>query len=132
MPTSAYYVSVQTRDTFTSTDYAQTAGQIVQALYTTLGDRAKLGSVVHSTAFTDPRVEVEVSQLEHAPTSPIIARCVVQADAPTKLAFDKNLFTNMLRVELPLPVTISKRVVPKDEQIAAAALAEEPPPEEEA
>ena len=133
MPTSAYFVTVQTRDEFPGSDYAEIAGQLTNALHTTLGEPSNLCTIVHSTEITDPRVEVEIMQSKPSSTAHIMARCVVQADALTKLVFDKNLFTNMLSAELTFPVKISKRVVTKDELMAAeAGLTDEPPPEEAA
>jgi len=126
MPTSAYFVTVQTRDSFSCTEYTRICGEITNALRDTLGDASKLATVLHSTEFTNAAVEVEIMQSECAPTSPVMARCVIQADADAKLTFDKTVFTNMIRTELEVPVTISKRVVAKDELTVAHALAEEP------
>jgi len=58
------------------------------------------------------RVVVEITQSE---SSTIVARAIVQSNTPKKMAFDKNLFTTMVRAELPFPVVISKRAVPKEE-----------------
>jgi hypothetical protein len=134
MPTSAYFVTVQTRDSFSFTDYTRISGEITNVLRDTLGDTSKLGTILHSTEFTNAAVEVEVMQVSHDSdlTAPIVARCVIQADADAKLTFDKTLFTNMIRTDLAFPVTISKRTVAKDELVVAAALADEPPSEETA
>ena len=125
MPTVGYFVTLQTRENFPSHDYAQAAGTLTNALQATLGNPAVLRSVLRSSEITDPRVEVEISQAEPGPASPIVAHCVVQVESPTKLVFDKNLFTTMVSAELPFPVKISKRAVSKDEHLAATALAEE-------
>lgn len=117
MPVSGYYVTLQTRDPVKTAEYAQTAGQLTNAIQATLGDPHKLREVLHCPEITDPRVEVEVAQSEPESTHcPVVARCVVQADAPKKLSFDKNLFTAMVRgQDLPFNVTITKRMVAKDE-----------------
>ena len=127
MPTSAYFVTLETRDSVPNTDYARVAGTLTNALHMTLGDINKLCLVMHSVEFSDPRVEVEITQSVPA----AIARCVVYAESTTKLTFDKNLFSTMVCAELPFPVKISKRAVSKDELIAMAAL-DEPPPEDAA
>ena len=106
------------------------SGEITSVLRDTLGDTSNLGTILHSTEFTNAAVEVEVMQSACAPEAQIVARCVIQADADAKLTFDKTLFTNMVRAELAFPVTISKRVVAKDELAVAAALADEPPTEQ--
>ena len=117
MPISGYYVTVQTRDPVDTADYAQTAGLLTNALQDILGDPHKLREILHSIEISDPRVEVEVAQSEpESIQCPVVARCVVQAEAPKKLTFDKNLFTAMVRgQELPFAVTITKRMVAKDE-----------------
>ena len=130
MPTSAYFVTIQTRDSCNFVDYTRMSGEITSVLRDTLGDTSNLGTILHSTEFTNAAVEVEVMQSACAPEAQIVARCVIQADADAKLTFDKTLFTNMVRAELAFPVTISKRVVAKDELAVAAALADEPPTEQ--
>lgn len=132
MPTSAYFITLQTRDEFTAPEYGQATGHLTNVLHATLGDPTKLRSLMHATEITDPRVEVDISQSQPSETAQITARCVVQADAPSKLSFDKSLFTSMVRAELPFPVTVSKRAVSKDEQAMADSLADVPPPEEPA
>lgn len=129
MTKSAYFVTLQTRDSFETTEYAEVAGKLCNALSATLGDTSKLCSIVHSTEIEEPRVEVEIMQSEPAATAPVVARCVVQAESSAKLAFDKNLFSSMVCAELPFTVKITKRAVSKDELLV---LADEPPAEEAA
>jgi hypothetical protein len=108
------------------------SGEITNVLRDTLGDASKLGTILHSTEFTNAAVEVEVMQSACAPDAQIVARCVIQADADAKLTFDKTLFTNMVRAELTFPVTISKRLVAKEELLMAESLTDDPPAEDAA
>ena len=125
MLTSAYYVTVQTRDAYATAEYVSITGQLVNALQCTLGSLQELSDIMHSTKLTNASVEVEVAQSELTSTSPITARCVVRADAPGKLVFDKNLFTAKLTEAVDMPVKVTKRVVSKDELAAAAVLVED-------
>lgn len=115
MPVSAYFVSVTTRESYSSTDYTHTAGMLTVALQRSLADPHKIRSITHTSNLSGVRVEVEVAQLEpESLLCPIIARCAVQADCPERFGFDKTMFTNMVRAELPFNVAVSKRAVSID------------------
>lgn len=110
---SAFFVTLETRESFDVDQYLEAAGQISNALHATLGDLPKLRSISKSPDLANPRVEVEITQSTPTPSAPITARAVVHADG--KWSFDKNAFTSMVRAELPFPVAVSKRMVPKEE-----------------
>ena len=122
----AYYVTLETRHHILTDDYGPCAGQMSNALYSTLGDFAKLQSLTKCPTLTDARVEVEISQTDPSPdSSPIAARAVVRATAPDKMSFDKNMFTKMVRDVLPIPVKITKQAVPQ-EDLAPSFLSDVP------
>lgn len=112
-----FYVTVETRHTVEVNDYAEVAEMLSHALFKVLGDPVKFRQLAHATTLSDARVELEISQVQQAPSSPVIARAVVQAESAESMRFDKTLFTAMLRTELPWAVTITKRAVPKDEHM---------------
>ena len=110
MVTSAYYVTLETRHPCAVDTYADVAGALSNALHATLGDYTKLASLTRAKDLHNAKVEVEVAQSESSETATVIARAIVQVDASDKVAFDKNMFTSMMRAALPFPVSISKRV----------------------
>lgn len=129
MPTLAYFVTLETRAPFETCEYAQTAGQLANALQCTLGHYETLSAVTRSTSLTNARVEVEIAQTAtQSETSQIVAHAVVKADTEDKVTFDKNLFTKIIRDKLPLPVKITKQAVNQEElaSIAAMYAVEEP------
>ena len=115
MVLTVFFTSLETRQAVDCKDYVQVAGELVQALHTTLADTDKLCSIMHADGLQDARVEVEVQQTADAPSATVIARALVQADAPSKLVFDKNRFTSLVRSELEFAVNITKRAVSKEE-----------------
>lgn len=119
MTPSAYYVTLTTAEGFDTADYAHTANTLITALHATLGDPMVLRQVLHCPDLSSARVEVEVMQCEPASFSPVTARAIVRVESPKKLTFDKNTFSTLVRAELPFPVAISKRAVPKEELEAA-------------
>ena len=102
----AYFVTVETRHPVDVAGYADVANKLVTAPADTLGDTQRLLTVTKCKELPNAKVEVEVSRSEEAVT----ASAVVQADLP-KFTFDKNVFTSMLKAELPLAVSITKRAV---------------------
>ena len=118
MVVSGYYVTVETKHSVNTIAYADTAGALTHALFNVLGDPVKFRNIAQQTTVSDARVEVEVSQSVAADESQVIARAVVQADSEDAWKFDKTLFSTMLRTELSWPVVVTKRAVPKDEQMS--------------
>ena len=116
MISTAYFITVETRQPVEIERYTTVAGSLLQALQATLGDRPSLENITKKDVH-NARVEVEVVQTD---MSAVCARVVVQADADGKLAFDKNAFSSMIRSELDFPVNITKRSVSKDEDLRAS------------
>lgn len=136
MVVSGYYVTVETKHKVDTSAYAATAEALTHALFKVLGDPVKFRNVAQQTTFSGARVEVEISQSVAAHESQVIARAVVQADAEDTWKFDKTLFSSMIRTELEWPVVVTKRAVPKDEQMSIFSdeftVYSPPPAEEEA
>ena len=115
MPPFAYFVTLETKQTFGTDTYAKAAGELCNALHMTLGDISKLRSLTRTPNLADARVEVEIAQTEPEPQSRIAARAVIKASAADKMPFDKNMFSNMVRESLSFPVKITKQAVSQDE-----------------
>lgn len=111
--TTAYLVTLETRDAFSTDAYLDAAGQLSNALFATLGTHEKLCLCAKVDSLESPRVEVEIAQSEPKESASIIARAIVRNDA--KMTFDKNTFSAMVRAELPFQVNVSKRMVPKED-----------------
>ena len=82
MPTTAYYLTIETRDRYDATEYVETiAGRLANALQTTLQDTHKLAALTNCTSLSNPRIEVEVAQSERpqAPDykSAVVARVIL-------------------------------------------------------
>lgn len=105
MVASTYFVEITPKDT--GETYIVTAGKLSNALQSSLGNPSKFRAVTHTTSLpvSDMRVEVEIT------AQPTIARAVVQAEAPAKFPFDKNLFTKLVRASSGFDVKVSKRAV---------------------
>jgi hypothetical protein len=114
MPTHAYFVTLETRHPYRTEAYTQVTGELCNVLQSTLGDTTKLRSVTRTPDLTDARVEVEIAQTDPGPLSRVKAHVVVKASAPDKMAFDKNLFTKMVRDLLPYAVKITKQLLPEE------------------
>ena len=128
MPQHAYFVTLETRHPFDADTYIQVAGKLSNVLQSTLGDITKLRTITRTPDLTNARVEVEISQTEPEPMSPIAARAVVKATAPDKMTFDKHMFTKMVRELLPFPVKITKQAVAQEE-LTPPFLSDLPPEE---
>ena len=107
MPTTAYYLTVETRERYTAHEYIhKIAGRLANALQFVLQDTQKLSVLTNCTSLSDPRIEVEVVQTE-VPQPPdyvskVAARAVLlTTHPPGKLAFSKNKFTHHMRNALP-------------------------------
>lgn len=116
MPVRAYFVTLETRDSFDADAYTRVAGQLTNAFQASLGNMDTFRSVTHCADAADARVEIEVSQADASnPSSPVVARAIVQAHTAGKMAFDKSMFTSIVREMLPFGVAISKRAVPPED-----------------
>lgn len=124
---SAFYVTLETKDEVDRESYAQVAGQLCNTLHTTLGQIESLRKIVHTTEITNPQVEVEIGYSgsgaypEPFRSPPVVvARAVLKATVPSKMTFDKNLFTKMVRSQLPFPVKITKQSISQEELMGMA------------
>ena len=106
----AYYVTIQTRQAYDADEYTLVAGQLSNALQSTLGDITTLRAVTHTPNLTQTRVEVEISQLEER-TSPVLAHAIVRGATEDKMHLDKNMLSKLVRDELPFAVKITKQAV---------------------
>ena len=116
MPTTAYYLTIETRDRYDATEYAESiAGRLAHALQTTLQDTHKLAALTNCTSLSNPRIEVEVAQSERpqAPDykSAVVARAILMTTHPPgKLYFSKNKFTHHMRNALrEIPISVKKQ-----------------------
>ena len=109
MVVSTYFITLETRDPFDTSRYDSVAGSLANALQAVLGDAANLEKVIHTPNFSDARVEVEIAQRDRTQNSHVGAHTVLQAEAPKRFGFDKNIFSNMIRAELPFAVSVHKR-----------------------
>ena len=118
MPTHGFFVTVQTLHPFDQVGFAEPAGQLADALQSTLGDLSCLRKLTHYPTLCDARVEVEIAQAEpeHYKLSPIVARALVKATtANDKMRFDKPAFSKMIRDRLPFAVKVQKQAVAQEE-----------------
>jgi hypothetical protein len=111
----AYYITVETRDSFDAQEFTAVAGQLCNALQSTLGDLTTLRSLTHTPTLSNARVEVEIAQTDSEKLSPIAARAIVKAAGGRKASFDKNLFTRLVRDVFTPPVRITKQAVATDD-----------------
>lgn len=114
MNRSAFYISLLTDPTPTA-EYTLTANSLVEALASTLGDQETLLRLLKTKTLARATVEVEVRQTEPKAVAPIVASAVLDLDAASKVNFDKNSFSAMIREALDFPVKISKRAIGKEE-----------------
>jgi hypothetical protein len=117
MFTSAYFVTLETRESFSSETYSVAANTLVHAMQSSIGDYTKLCEIMHSDV-CNAQVEVEVMPSTEDAISQITARALVRGDALKKLTFDKNRFTAMIRADVDFPVAIAKRAISKEELAA--------------
>jgi hypothetical protein len=117
MFTSAYFVTLETRDIVGPEEYTTTAAALVHAIHNSIGSIDDLCVVMHASkpVIINAQVEVEVMQSSDAHASQITARALVRVDASKKLAFDKNKFSVSIRNDLDFPISVAKRVVSKEE-----------------
>ena len=108
----AYAVTVVTREAVSDEHYAKVSEMLVAAFASTLGPHTfRTVMNCHSGHISDARIEVEVEGDET-----VSAMAVVIAESEEKLNFDKSKFTQLFRAAVsPLEVTVTKRVIPKEE-----------------
>ena len=125
MPDFAYFVTIETRDKYdTLAAFVEVAGQLSNALQTTLGDHPTLCAITRTDKLSRANVEVEIALSEEDCSwtpehrSKVIARAVVKASLPEKSTFDKTLFTKRVRDLLPFTVKVTKQSISQEELFA--------------
>lgn len=115
MGLSTYFVTVETRAVIDLQRYDTVAAQLLHELRQTLGDASNLRMLTHINEFSEAVVETEITL---SPKGHVLAQTLVQVESPSKLRFDKNRFTQLLRARLPDQITVTKRALTKDDVAA--------------
>ena len=124
---TSYWVKVTTEDSYPARDdsagnldYAHVAALLYGVLNEILGSQdtmrtltAKSGNP-NDSVITHAHSEVWIEQLHKSPHSPVIARCLVDLDAPRAVSLHKPRLTSLVRSKLPYAVKVQKQFAAKD------------------
>ena len=109
---SAYFITVFTIMDIPTDRFTEISGEIVNALHDVFTDMSTLCSITKSPRLDDVKITVEVEQTNTDPVSaPIIARIVMQADAPQRYGINKHLLALALREKTDIMLKVQKKAI---------------------
>ena len=113
---TAFFIELRSHEKFTPDEYTEESGKLANVLQGIFGDKEKLALLTKAAALSSCHSEVEIS---HDPQCGLVAKCVVDIDAPSRVSLDKAKLTALFKAATGFQsMKVEKRAVEMTEEPA--------------
>lgn len=110
---SSYYIALRTNVKFTPDEYHHESGMLAKAIQDVLGSSDNVAHISKAAAISKIHTEVEIS---HDVESGMVAKCVVDMEAPSRVYIDKSKLTSLMKSATDFTgMKVEKRMIESEE-----------------